>query len=369
MVDDHGVAVNRERLGEDDHALVGGGHRRLTRRREVVSEVDLAVDLAAAVHVGARLGEVGEHLRVARLRERPVPERLVGGGGADLPLGLLGLLAQIAVDHEESVDQRLGGGPLRQELGHLGLEERVLDVDRVLRELARANLGRDPARGGVARLVAGADLDRRGRVVVPRQRDQRDAGAFVGRAEGERRERRRAGQDVGPRRAGDPEHDEPAPARREVARGSEQLDLRRREVDGDGIAGDRAVVAPDRTPEGVARPHLDGRAALAEPERRAVHHDGNLHPAAEAAVFRGHRCRLAGLLDADLDPRHVAASRLDDHGERRLLPDEARWSRQGLHTGDRLPPYQICHGADDGHEQDQDEEHPGLRTRPLGHNG
>ncbi len=369
MVDDHRVAVDREGLGEDDDALVGGGHRRLPSRRQVVPEVDLTVDLAAAVDVRARLGEVGEHLRVARLHERPVPEWLVGGGGADLPLGLLGLFAQVAVDHKEALDQGVGDGPLWQELGDLGLEERVLDVDRVLRELARANLRRDPARGGIARLVAGADLDRCGRIVVPGQGDQRDASAFVGRAEGEGREGRRAGQDLGARRARDPERDEPAPARREVACGREELDLRRCEVDGDGIAGDRAVVAPERTPEVVARPHLDARAALAEPERGAVHHDRNLHAPAETAVLRGHRRRLAGLLDADLDPRHLAAPGLDDDRERCLLADEARRSREGLHAGDRLPPDQIPRGADDGYEQEQDEEHPGLRTRPLGHNG
>src|SRR4030095_11905478 len=100
---------------------------------------------------------------------------------------------------------------------------------------------------------------------------------------------------------------------REVARGGEQLDLRRREVDGDGIAGDGAVVTPDRAPEGVARPPLDGRAALAQAERRAVDHDRNLHAAPEAAVLRGHRRRLARLLDADLDPDPLGAPRLDEN--------------------------------------------------------
>src|SRR5213594_732915 len=96
-------------------------------------------------------------------------------------------------------------------------------------------------------------------------------------------------------------------------------------------ANDGKVVAPDRTPERIASPHLDGRAALAQAERRAVDHDGQLDAPAEAAFFRGHGRRLAGLLDADLDARHVAAPRLDDRGERRLLSDEARRGRERLH--------------------------------------
>src|SRR5207249_6507420 len=81
---------------------------------------------------------------------------------------------------------------------------------------------------------------------------------------------------------------------------------------------DALPISPDRAPEGVARPHLDGRAALAQAECRAVHHDGNLHAPAEAAVLGGHRCRFAGLLDADLDPRDVAAPRLEDRKSTRL---------------------------------------------------
>src|SRR5881628_2623571 len=80
-----------------------------------------------------------------------------------------------------------------------------------------------------------------------------------------------------------PERDEPAPAGRQIAGGGEQLDLRRCKVDRDGVAGDRAVRAPERAPEVVARPHLDGRAALPEPERGAVDHNGNLHTPAERA--------------------------------------------------------------------------------------
>src|SRR5207247_10943403 len=90
-------------------------------RSEVVAVVDLRVDRAALVHVGARLREVGEDLRVPRLGERPLPERRLRGPGADLALRRLRLLALLAVDDEEGVQQRLRGRPLRQQLGDLDL--------------------------------------------------------------------------------------------------------------------------------------------------------------------------------------------------------------------------------------------------------
>src|SRR5258706_11223670 len=113
VVDHHRVAVDRERLGEHDHALVRGRHRRLSRRRQVVPEMDLPVDLFAAVHVAARLGEIREHLGVACLHERPVPERLVGGAGADLLLWLLLRTGPVAGYHQKSRHPPVGGWPLR----------------------------------------------------------------------------------------------------------------------------------------------------------------------------------------------------------------------------------------------------------------
>src|SRR5207249_2176183 len=85
-----------------------------------------------------------------------------------------------------------------------------------------------------------------------------------------RREHQRACADVGAHGAGHPERDEPGATGRQIAGGGEQLDLRRREIDRDRVAGDRAILAPERPPEVVARPHLEGGVALAEPERAAA---------------------------------------------------------------------------------------------------
>src|SRR5438093_42850 len=293
VVDHDRVAVDREGLGEDDDALVGGRDRRLPRGREIVAEVHLAIDLAAGIDVGAQLGEVREHLGVPRLDERPLPERLVGRGGADLPFRLLGPAPKIAVDDQKAVGERLARRALGQELRDLGLEERVLDLDRVAGKLARADLGWNATRRGVAGFVGRADRQRDRRVEVPRERDQRDARAAIFRAVGERREHQRTGADVGAHGAGHPEPDGPGAPGRQIAGGGEQLDLRRREIDRDRVAGDRAILAPERPPEVVARPHLEGGVALAEPERAALHHEGNLHAPAEGALLLGYRRRRA----------------------------------------------------------------------------
>src|SRR6267142_2224399 len=97
-------------------AGVGGRHRRLLGGGEVVSVVDLRVDGAAVVDVRARLREVREHLRVARLGEGACPERRLGRPRPDLTLRGLGLLALLPVDGEEAVEQRLRGRALRQQL-------------------------------------------------------------------------------------------------------------------------------------------------------------------------------------------------------------------------------------------------------------
>src|SRR3989442_978263 len=104
-----------------DGAGRAGGPRGVLGGGEVVAVVDLPVHLAALVDVGASLREVGEDLRVARLREGPLPERRRGRPGADLALRRLRLLALLTVDDEEAVEQRLRRRPLRQQLGHLGL--------------------------------------------------------------------------------------------------------------------------------------------------------------------------------------------------------------------------------------------------------
>ena len=54
--------------------------------------------------------------------------------------------------------------------------------------------------------------------------------AALGGADRERAERERAGRDIGAHGAGHTERDEAAPAGRDVARGGQHLDLRRREI-------------------------------------------------------------------------------------------------------------------------------------------
>ena len=88
---------------------------------------------------------------------------------------------------------------------------------------------------------------------------------------------------------------------------------------------------------------------------------------AEDGLALGHGRRGAGLRDSNLDARHVAASRLEHYRERRLQAEKAWWRGQGLHPRHRLAPAEIRDGADHGEEQDQEDEHPGFRARPLGH--
>src|SRR5438132_749014 len=107
VVDDHGIAVDRERLGEDHDAAIRGRHGRLPGRGQVVAIVHLRVDLTAAVAVAALLGEVREDFRPARLNERPLPERRVGGRRADSALGLLRFPPEVAVDDQEAVHEGL----------------------------------------------------------------------------------------------------------------------------------------------------------------------------------------------------------------------------------------------------------------------
>src|SRR5437016_4376544 len=151
VVDDDGVAVDRQRAREGDHALVRGGHRALSERSEVVAKMHLPVDLPASVEVGARLGEVREDLRVAGLDEDAIPQRVGRRPEGGAPLLLLGLPAEVAVDQEEAVEQRLRGRALRQELRDLGLEEVLREADPVAAKVPGPNLGRDAARRGVAR--------------------------------------------------------------------------------------------------------------------------------------------------------------------------------------------------------------------------
>jgi hypothetical protein len=197
---------------------------------------------------------------------------------------------------------------------------------------------------------------------VPREREQRDARAALGGAPREARERERAGRQRRARGARHAEGDEPAPAGRDVPRRGEELDLRGRHIHGDRIGGDGAVVHAERTPEVVARPHLEGGGALAEPERRALDRQGKLDAPPERALLPGHGRGLHVLHDADLDARDVPAARLQRDLERRLLADEARRGRERLDARHRLAPREVGHRADDGEQEGEDQEDAELHA-------
>ena len=367
VIDDDRVAVDRERSREGDDAGVGGGHRRVLRRGEVVAEVDLRVHGAAVIDVRARLGEVREDLGVAGLHEGAFPQGNVGGLGADLTFRHLRLLALLAIDHEERIEHRLRRRALRQQLGHLRLQERLADLDGVAWEGARLELAGDRARGNVAGLVPRGHGDGRARSVIVRQRDERHAHAFVRRAVGERRERARADGDVGALGIAHAERDELDAAGRHVSRGREHVELGRREIDGRGHARDRPLRATVRSPEVVVRPDLDNRRALAQSHRRRLESHRNLAVRPERRVRLRHGHRAPALHDAHLDARDVAARSLQRHRERRRRAERARHGERCAHAGHGLTPAEIGDRCDDGEDHEKHDDEAALEARARLH--
>src|SRR5439155_508496 len=234
------------------------------------------VDLATVVAVRARLREIGEDLGVARLEEDAVPERPRLRLGRQRALGLLGLLATVAVDGEKGLEELVARdhpAALGQELGKLALQEVFLHVDHVAPEAPALDLDGDVARGGVARLVLGDGGDGRPHLVVPGEGDDGDVEIGVGRPRGIRPERQ--GTDAhrhsgGASRA----HDhEPAAALGPVARGRDDLDGERREVEGDGYGGRGPVADANGPAEAGAGAHLEHGAAIAQARGAAVDHE------------------------------------------------------------------------------------------------
>jgi hypothetical protein len=130
----------------------------------------------AVIAIGSRLGEIGKDLGVAGLDEGAVPQGTRLRLGAERPLGLLRLLAPVAVDGEEGGEQlglRNGAPALGQELGQLALEEVVLDLDGIGLEAARLHLDGHGPRGGVSRLVLGYRGEGRP-LIVPGEGDEVD---------------------------------------------------------------------------------------------------------------------------------------------------------------------------------------------------
>ena len=341
VVEDHGVAVDGERPGVDHHALVGGGDDRLLGGGEIEADVHLGVDLTAVIAVRASLREVREDLRVAGLDERAFPQRLVGGLQRDAPLLLLGELPLITVDREEAFHQGLVGRPLGEQLGDLGVEEGVADLDRVAAEATRQHLGRDPSRDGVPRLIGRRHRERGPARDIVGQREEADARAL--RAHRERREAERPDLGVGAHRITRADDHQAGSARQDVRRRRGDLERWRRQVDRRRERDGRALLPAPRAPEIVAGPDLDGGVALAESRRRRLERQRKLDFRHRGAVVSRDRDRLAALSHAHAGGRDTTTSRFDHDGERRLLTDEAGHARGDANAGHGLTPDQIGH--------------------------
>ena len=276
----------------------------------------------------------------------PFPQRLVGGLGADLQLLFFRLLALIAVDRQEAVEKRLGRRALGQELGHLRLEKGLAQCDRVLGEGARLELDRQATGGGVARLVARRHRQRRAVDEIVGQRDQRDARAAVGRAVGKAREDSRPDVHVHAGGVGRAERDQHGAAGRDVARGGQQLQPRRREVDRHRHRGQGAVAGAKRAPEVVSAPHLDRRRTFLQAERCGLDQDRQRHLGTQRGRGPRDRHGRAALHDPHLGLLQLAAGGLERDVHGGVVAEELRGLHGGARDGDGLPPGEVGHGAD-----------------------
>ena len=85
VVEHDAVAIDAERGGVDDAAVVGGLDADVLGDGEVVAEVDLLVDLFALVDIVTDVGEVGLDLGVVLLAEGSGPEKV--GFGLEPQIG------------------------------------------------------------------------------------------------------------------------------------------------------------------------------------------------------------------------------------------------------------------------------------------
>ena len=201
VVEDHAVAVDPEPTGVHDAAAV----RRANRARAAVdakieAEMHLVVDVGAVVDVRALIGEARFDGRVDELLERAAPEDLGRRAEREVRDRLVVHAAQLAIDREirrqevaRIVDLELGR--VLQDRRHDACEEPVVEIDRARAELLREHAEVEAAAAFVADGVAREHRDRRVQVLVPEQREERDAQRRIGcRRPGSRdtRDRRRA---------------------------------------------------------------------------------------------------------------------------------------------------------------------------------
>ena len=221
-------------------------------------------------------------------------------------------------------------------------------VDRVLGEGARLQLGRHAARGGVAGLVARGHRQRR------RRRRSRRAARSARCARPCRPGRRGSSGrpaaptlDVHAGGVGRAEGDEHGAARRDVARGGQDLEPRRREVDRDGHC-EASARSPGRSgrqkssraqTSSVAAPSLRPRAAVSTVTGSSTRGAG------EAAGARD-RDGLAALHDPHLGAarRCRARPRASTVNGGVVAEERSGPGRWRADTGHGLPPAEVGHG-------------------------
>src|SRR4051812_9462873 len=79
MVDDDAVSVNTEVARIQHLAVIGGRHGRVRGLGEIEAEMNLTVDVFAAIHISTKVGERGFNLSAAERLKRSVPEHLRRG--------------------------------------------------------------------------------------------------------------------------------------------------------------------------------------------------------------------------------------------------------------------------------------------------
>ena len=139
MVHHHRVAVDCQRSGEDDHARVGGRHRHVLGGGQVVAEVHLRCrpacpgrDRCATRRSWRRpwcFAAAQRHPATAACPAVLVPIA---------SLLLFGLTTLVAIDDQESLEQRLRRRSLREQLGDLRFEQGVANLDGVVVETSGA---------------------------------------------------------------------------------------------------------------------------------------------------------------------------------------------------------------------------------------
>ena len=182
------------KFGEHHDAGVGDVDRRVLHRRQVEAQVHLAIDLLVAEEVGPLIGEPRLHLRVAELGERFTPQHLGFRLRRQTADGVPVLLAELAVDGEESLQQSFGRTGVHLQVGCLGgnrrnhaIEEALVDGNPRAHEGLRKRPVLDRCRGLVAGGIARIGGERGVDVLIVTQREKRHAHRRI--AEADRRGR------------------------------------------------------------------------------------------------------------------------------------------------------------------------------------